>query len=209
MGDALVGARAEPKKSYPALRLDHGYFIRIILDLILCKQMIASISRLVLLLVCLAMLSCEKKPRVESAVEDETTLPTPVRDDRPPITIRLTDGTDVKVKEQKSKMILVLFQPDCDHCQDEAKQIRQQLEAFKDYQMYFISSESLETILKFSKDYELFNKDRVSFGYASVDDILSHFGSISTPSIYIYKESGELIQSFDGLVDVSVIIQYL
>jgi thioredoxin-related protein len=155
------------------------------------------------------MLSCEKKPRAESAVEDETTLPTPVKDDRPPITIRLTDGTDLKVKEQNRKMVLVLFQPDCDHCQDQAKQIRKRLEAFKDYRIYFISSEAQETILKFSRDYDLFNKDNVSFGFVSVDDVLSHFGSISTPSIYIYKETGELVQSFDGLVDVEVVIQYL
>ncbi len=168
-----------------------------------------SISKLVIFAVCVAILSCGKKQQTESAVEDETTLPTPVRNDRPPITIRLTDGTDVKIREQESKMVLILFQPDCDHCQDEAKQISGRLEAFKDYQIYFVSSESQETILKFSKDYDLFNKDNVHFGFASVDDILAHFGSISTPSIYIYNESGELVQSFDGLVDVSVIIQYL
>lgn len=168
-----------------------------------------SIFRILLFSIVILFAACEKKHRTESAVEDEPVVAAQTRDDRPPITIRLTDGTDVKVREQNHKMILVLFQPDCDHCQDEAKQIRSRLDAFKDYDMYFISSEANEVIMKFSKDYDLFNKPNVKFGHTSVDDVLNHFGSISTPSIYIYKESGELVQSFDGLVDVQVIVQYL
>jgi thioredoxin-related protein len=153
--------------------------------------------------------SCNSKPKTESAVEDEPVVNLPARNDRPPITIRLVDGTDVNVKTLDKKLILILFQPDCDHCQDQAKQIQKRLDAFANYQMYFISSEALDVILKFSKDYNLMNKPNVHFGFVPVEDVVNHFGSISTPSIYIYKESGELIQNFDGLVDIEVVIKYL
>jgi thioredoxin-related protein len=160
-------------------------------------------------LITAALCTCNSKPTTESAVEDEPVVSTPPRNDRPPITIRLVDGTDVDVKTLNKNIVLVLFQPDCDHCKDEAKQIEKRLEAFAAYDMYFISSEGLETILKFSKDYNLINKPRVHFGYVSVEDVVNHFGSISTPSIYIYKKSGELVQNFDGLVDIEVVIKYL
>jgi thioredoxin-related protein len=203
----MVGTRTKPKKSNQALWLDYYRVLWVILDIILSSMM----KRIVFffLMTTILLWSCNSKPQTESAVEDEPVVSSPARNDRPPITVRLVDGTDVNVKTLEKNLVLVLFQPDCDHCQDEAKQIQKRLDAFANYQMYFISSEPLDVILQFSKDYDLINKPNVHFGSVPVDDVVKHFGSIATPSIYIYKKSGELVQNFDGLVDIEVVIKYL
>jgi thioredoxin-related protein len=157
----------------------------------------------------IVLCACGGKSKVESRVEDEPVIVAPPKDDRPPITISLVDGQSVKLRDQKKKMVITLFQPDCDHCQDEAKQIQQRLEAFKEYDLYFVSSEERDIILQFAKDYKLINQPNVYFGIVPVDEVLNHYGSISTPSMYIYKETGELVQNFDGLVDIEVVIKYL
>jgi peroxiredoxin len=150
----------------------------------------------------------EKQKPVEPVKTPEAEQPV-AKNERPVMTFNLTNGTQVNAHELNDQMVLVLFQPDCDHCQNEATQIRNRLEAFKDYQLYFISSHPIEVIAKFAKDYQLSNKENVHFGWTSVESVLNNYGAISAPSIYIYNKQGTLVESFDGQVDVEMVIRYL
>src|SRR6187399_2797677 len=100
---------------------------------------------LVLMLIVTTLLGCEKqkKERQESIVND-----------LPAMLINTTKGEQLFTKNLSGKIILVLFQPDCDHCQREAKQIRDSLNSFRDYQIYFISTVSKEELGKFSDKYQ-------------------------------------------------------
>ncbi|HYC85664.1 MAG TPA: redoxin domain-containing protein [Chryseosolibacter sp.] len=151
---------------------------------------------------------CEKKepPAKVEAPAVETPV---IKNERPVMAFTLTDGSMVNARDIDEQMLLILFQPDCDHCQDEARQIKKRLEAFKDYQLYFISSQPIEMIEKFSRDYQLTNLPNVHFGHTEVQNVWNNFGSISAPSMYLYSKEGRLVESFEGLVDVEVIIKYL
>src|SRR5438046_10742212 len=37
-------------------------------------------------------------------------------------------------------VILILFQPDCDHCQREAREIKEHIQSFRRYQLYFVTN---------------------------------------------------------------------
>src|SRR5689334_4516789 len=74
--------------------------------------------------------------------------------DLPAMMIATTTGDEIFTKHLRGKTILILFQPDCDHCQREAKQIHDNLSAFQGYEMYFISTATLEELKKFSTDYQ-------------------------------------------------------
>jgi thioredoxin-related protein len=167
-------------------------------------------NRILLLFVVVVFVSCETKENkpVEKAEAAEVAKPE-IKNERPLMTFTLTDGNKVDAQEINEKMVLVLFQPDCDHCQAEAKQIKARLDAFKDYQLYFISSQPIEVINQFAKDYQLSGKNNVHFGWTSVESVLNNFGAISAPSIYIYTQEGKLVESFDGQVDVEMVIRYL
>ena len=205
----MVGRCSKQKKGNQALWHDYFVVTYLILGVEIFLIMRKRIICLLIMLFAAITFSCDKKPRTESAVEDEPVNKVVERDDRPPITLRLIDGTNVQVQKLKKKIIIILFQPDCDHCQDEAKQIEKRFDAFRNYELYFVSSEQPEVILQFAKDYQLLNKPNIYFGFVSVDDVVNNFGSISTPAIYIYKETGELVQNFDGLVDIDVVVKYL
>jgi peroxiredoxin len=126
----------------------------------------------------------------------------------PDLVLTLENGDQVSTKKLEGKNVFVLFQPECDHCQEEAIEIEQRLDDFKDYTLYFISSSPMAQIVKFAKDYKLDNKQKVKFASTSTEGVLNHYGPIQTPSVYIYSE-GKLLKSFNGQTGVQNIINSL
>ena len=165
--------------------------------------------RIAVLLLVVIFVGCKQKDETESVTETAKAEPATVENDLPNLQIRLVDGNMVDLKSLKEKTILVLFQPDCDHCQHEAEDIKANLDRFKNLTMYFVSSSPVDEIVKFSKDYKFIEHNNIHFGSTTTQNILDTFGAISAPSIYIYSEKGDLIQKFNGQTPVDQIIQYL
>ena len=159
-----------------------------------------------LLFICtIAFAGCrwEKKEAAKNGEAEQTSAS--AKNDLPFIPITLVDGTVVNVKDFTGKNILILFQPDCDHCQHEAEDIEKQLTAFKDYKMYFVSAAPMPEIEKFAATYKLKGKENIHFGNTAAENVLNNFGPIPAPSIYIYNDQ-TLKQSFEGQTDVGLII---
>lgn len=158
------------------------------------------------LIVILAFLSCSSKK------DDKPTAPGSMAaaavNEYPDIVLVLADGKELQTKSLKGNNIFVLFQPDCDHCQEEAMQIEQRLEHFKAYTLYFISSAPMEQIRGFGESFNLHNKENVRFAWTTTEGVLNHYGPIPTPSVYIYS-NGRLKQSFQGQTDIENILSAL
>jgi peroxiredoxin len=107
------------------------------------------------------------------------------------------------------KTILILFQPDCEHCQNEARQIAERLPKFAAYKLYFISSATVKDIEKFSSDYKLSGFSNINFAHTEVQSVLDSFGPIPAPSLYIYSDKGELTEKFEGEMEIDVVLKYL
>ena len=126
--------------------------------------------------------------------------------DLPEVPVKLIDGSSIDISDLEGKTILVLYQPGCDHCQDAAVSMEQNRSAFDDYQVYFISSSPIVANQQFALQYKLINAPNFHFGTTLVDYILEKFGSIPTPSFYIYTDQGMLEAEFIGETDVMKII---
>ena len=129
--------------------------------------------------------------------------------DLPAITLQMTDGTFLPLKKIQGKTLLVLFQPECDHCQQEAASMSKHSESFKNYQVYYISASSMIENQQFALEYGLSGLANFHFGSTSSDLILENFGSIPTPSIYVYSEEGDLKNEFIGQTPIDQIISAL
>ena len=143
-----------------------------------------------------------------SKKEERPTPPQPQVNQYPPLVLRFEDGEQVSAKDLKGKNVFVMFQPDCSHCQEEAIHIEQRLPEFKDYTLYFISSSSMDQIMAFAKSFNLANKDNVRFAWTAPEGVLTYYGPIETPSIYIYSD-GRLRQKFNGQTEVESILEAL
>jgi peroxiredoxin len=135
--------------------------------------------------------------------------PAQTRSDLPRLDIQLKDGSKVSVQQLPGKVALILFFPDCDHCQREAAQIQKNISGFKDYTLYFISSASFEDINHFATTYQLANYKNVVFARTESKNVLDAFGPIETPTIFLYDKNGKLIETFSGEVAIEVVLKYI
>lgn len=132
-----------------------------------------------------------------------------VTSDLPAMQVTGLDGRTFPVKSLKGKTVIVMFQPDCDHCQREATQIQENIAAFKPYQLYFITTAASAEIKKFAAEYKLNTYRNVHFGTTTLGDILSTYGPIETPSLYIYNADGRLVKKFNGEANIHVVKKHL
>ena len=166
-------------------------------------------NRFVLITFIVLLVSCSTKPKEQEPTQPPQQSQPQVYNDFPVMPITLLNGTKVEASELPGKTIIILFFPDCDHCQRESKAIQERIESFKDYTLYFLSTNPAEEIQAFANEYKLNSMANVKFGQIAPDKIFVNFGSIPTPSLYIYSGERKLKKQFNGETSVDEIIRFL
>jgi len=136
-------------------------------------------------------------------------IPRPEINELPYLSYKTLKGEPSTTRSLPGGSILILFNTDCDHCQREAQQIADKGQAFANYELLFIASDSVHQIENFAKTYQLVDKPNIKFGRAEYQDVYMNFGSISTPAIYIYNRERKFVKSFLGETPVEELIKYL
>lgn len=129
--------------------------------------------------------------------------------DLPWLPLTQLDGTSFTAHSLEGKTILVFFQPDCDHCQRESTQIREHINAFDGYNVYFVSDADMPQLSKFAVDYNLAASSNVHFTHATANDIYNAVGGIQVPAVFVFSDSGRLVKSFIGETPIEQILHYL
>jgi peroxiredoxin len=199
----MVGRRSEPEESDKTLWHHCSCELRDLLVIVFLCGMKSYHTLIGLMLIVGISVGCQKK---EEKVE---TTPAPVQaaNDLPTMPITFLDGTTVQAKSLTGSLILILFQPECDHCQREAQEFQKNLGAFNNYTLYFVSSVGIPETEAFAKQYGLSGHANVKFGVTAVENVLNNFGAISAPSMYIYNGSGKLVKKFNGETDIQQILE--
>jgi thiol-disulfide isomerase/thioredoxin len=140
----------------------------------------------------------EEKPAVTETAANEY----------PDLTLTFATGQKLLTKQLQGRNVFILFQPECDHCQQEAVEIERHLDQFKDYTLYFISSSPIPEVSKFAENYKLNNRNNVKFAVTPGEGVLNFYGPIPTPSVYIYS-NGKLINYFNGQTTIENILASL
>ena len=147
-----MGSKAKQAKNFKAVRKYRTIWL---FDLLVDMRKYNLITAA--LLITFVSGSCTRSSSVEKKNNQSPQPP----NDLPSMTITKLDGSEVDVRALKGKMVLILFQPDCDHCQREAKEIREHIDAFKEYAIYFISADQLPAVEKFGNDSDLLNRNNI------------------------------------------------
>ena len=129
--------------------------------------------------------------------------------DLPNLPLTKTDGTQLMANSLEGKTILFFFQPDCDHCQRETVQIRENLDAFRDYKVYFITNAGMPELTKFAQEYKIAFEPNFSFAQATIENILNTVGPMASPSLFIYSDKGQLVKAFKGETPIEQILPAL
>lgn len=119
-------------------------------------------------------------------------------------------GTFGKVNlKPNTNTIFLYFNTDCEFCQEEAKQIKANLEQFKAIQLVFISIEKTATIKNFAINNKLNIYDNVHFLCDESMDFSSSFDVTSLPTLVLYDEKQQLIEKIKGEIKVESLLKKL
>lgn len=120
------------------------------------------------------------------------------------------DSTAYRVSPRKNQFLLIIFfNPSCEYCQAEAREIKSKIDRFSGSSVLMISSSLISEIRTFAKEYSLQDNPVVTFAKINPNEVFKSFGSLSIPHTFIYGKDKQLIREFKGEASVDIIIKYL
>jgi peroxiredoxin len=119
---------------------------------------------------------------------------------------QIFSNTDLK---NDTPTIFLYFNSECEHCQNEAEQIRDNIEKFSRVQLVFISFEEPKKIEAFARKYKLNHYDNIDFLCDSKVSFSITFDVKSLPTIILYNKNKELIEKIKGQTKVETLIKKL
>jgi thiol-disulfide isomerase/thioredoxin len=113
-----------------------------------------------------------------------------------------------QVPNNDEPTIILFFNPDCDHCQYEAKAILEHQADFTSTNFWWVATVDGSAINNFSKKYSLGSLPNHYFAKLPAEKIVESFGSVSVPHIFIYDKTGVLQKEFRGETKIEALLKY-
>lgn len=128
--------------------------------------------------------------------------------DLPPFSIiKVPDSSRFeKVNLQKNKAVMIMvFSPDCDHCQHKVKEIQANIKLFKNIQIVMVSNLGYNYINRFYTEFNMAKYPGIIMGMDYRYMIGNFFTISSVPAIFLYNKNGKFVKAFDRDVPVQKI----
>jgi thioredoxin-related protein len=132
--------------------------------------------------------------------------------DVPPFTITLVSDSSIFVKEnlkKKKQTLIILFSPDCGHCEHTTKEILAKYDAFKKIQIIMVSSLTYEAVKKFYETYKIVDYPDIKMGVDKNYFLGSFYKLTSFPNIFLYNKKGKYKATFTSSNTIEDIIAAL
>lgn len=102
--------------------------------------------------------------------------------------------------------IFIYFNTECDHCQYEVRELKNNINKFSNTSILLISSEPISIIKEFYKNYSLENIQNIKILKDQHDSFYKIFSTRMIPSVYVYNKDKKLIDIFKGETKMDAII---
>lgn len=112
------------------------------------------------------------------------------------------------LKKRKATMIM-LFSPDCEHCQHETKELQANIDSFKNVQIIMISFLDYNLVKQFYEAYHIADYPNITMGRDTKFFLGTFYKIRNYPSIFLYDKKGKLVTNFEGSVPISKVIAAL
>jgi hypothetical protein len=123
----------------------------------------------------------------------------------PPVKLLLPDSTNYFIKDdlkKKSKSLLILFSPDCEHCRHETEELLNNIEQFQKVQIIMATFLPFEKMRSFYTEYGLVKYDNIIVGQDFQNFLPSFFMIHNLPFHAFYNKKKALISAFEGTLTV-------
>ena len=127
----------------------------------------------------------------------------------PPLQLLLADSTTKYTKDDlpKNKQVLVvLFSPDCEHCQHEAEMFYAGREMLSKIHIVMITTYPIYRMKEFSENYGLNNMQNIVMTKDPHYLMIPFFDVRNFPFMAFYDKKGKLIDTFQGTATIEKIL---
>lgn len=127
----------------------------------------------------------------------------------PPIQLLLSDSSTKFTKDNLKKdkpVLLMIFSPECNHCQHTAEEMVLQKDKLKDIQIVMASMFTLKQINDFYDKYNLKQIPNLVMGKDIYFLLPPFYGVHSLPYLAFYNKEGEIILGFEGSMSLEKIL---
>jgi hypothetical protein len=143
------------------------------------------------------LVSCQTKKQETTVQQATTEKIQPAINDLPNLKVEDVNGSILQLQDLSGEIAIIFFNPDCDHCENQARFIQAKKDLFKGKQLYFVSAAGKAEINGFIARFSM-NEPNYHFSHANPGEVINSVGTFSAmPTIFIYKEK-KRIAKFDG-----------
>ncbi|MBK6938365.1 MAG: redoxin domain-containing protein [Chitinophagaceae bacterium] len=130
----------------------------------------------------------------------------------PPVRLLNTDSATYYTKANLPKnkpVLLIVFNPDCDHCQHETEALMQNIDKFKNVHIVMASFVTLTAISAFREKYKLGGHKNIVLAQDTHYFLLSFYALRNLPYLAFYNKKKQLISTFEGPMPVEKVLEEL
>ncbi|MFT3702370.1 MAG: redoxin domain-containing protein [Agriterribacter sp.] len=148
------------------------------------------------------------------AQKDTTAVPSPAYTlyPLPQFSVLLPDSTTWYTQAslpKNKKTVVMVFSPDCEHCQHETELLKQNIAKFKRAQLLMVTPMPFDKMRTFYKKYELSNYKNITVGYDPKFFFNNYFKMRVFPFIAIYDKKHTLLKTFEGSAKMDDLLEYV
>lgn len=129
----------------------------------------------------------------------------------PPIHLLLPDSatvfTDKNLKKNKP-LYIILFSPDCDHCQKQTEEIADSIHRLKNIQIVMATTLSFDKMKEFYTHYRLSRFENITVGWDQYLLLPTVYRIKNFPFLAFYDKKGKLITGIEGALPLSKVLEY-
>ena len=138
-----------------------------------------------------------------AAVAQTDTMPPPYKrfPSFPPVKLLLPDSASYFTKadlDKKKPVMLMLFNPQCEHCQHETEELVKNIDKFKGIQIVMSTSMLFDSMVTFREKYKLADYKNIVVAQDVNYFLFSYYMIHSLPFLAFYDKKKELISVFEG-----------
>ena len=127
----------------------------------------------------------------------------------PPLQILLGDSATKYTKDnipKKKQVLVMLFSPECSHCQHTAEEMIKYKDELKDIHIVMVTMHPLWQMNAFMQDYKLTELKNVVAGKDIYYLLPPFYGISSLPYMAMYDKKGNLIMGFEGSMPIQKVL---
>jgi hypothetical protein len=128
----------------------------------------------------------------------------------PPVKLLLPDSVSYFTKQdldKKKSVMVMLFNPQCEHCQQKTGELVKNIDEFKDIQIVMTTSMPFDSMMSFRKRYQLDQHKNIIVGQDVHYFLPSYYMIKHLPFLAFYNKKKELITAAGGAMTMEAILE--